>query len=167
MKDPNAQGYDGDLKMLFEPDELAAYEYRKTSERRTFFEPEKRLLYAVLEDAVQCFQRFANATSRKEKQLFQDAADWFFEREDNKVFSFEFVCEVCGFDADFLRMGLRRWKERNGLIGVPRKPISQLSRRATRQRKIRAYTRGKLVSIPKRSITFPAPIMTPTRGEPV
>ncbi len=91
MKDTSAQAHDGELTMLFGVDELAAYEYRKTSERRTFFEPEKRLLYAVLEDAVLCFQRFANGTSRKEKQLFQEAADWIFKRDDNVVLSFESI----------------------------------------------------------------------------
>src|ERR687897_1535972 len=117
----NARDYDGALKMLFEPDELAAYEYRKTSERRTLFEPERRLVYAVLEDAVLCFQRFINATSKKEKQLYQDAADWIFKPEANGIFSFDFVCEICEFDPDFLRMGLRKWREQNSLNGASRK----------------------------------------------
>src|ERR687892_2309158 len=139
----NARDYDGALKMLFEPDELAAYEYRKTSERRTLFEPERRLAYAVLEDAVLCFQRFINATSKREKQLYQDAAAWIFEREDNEVFSFEFICDICGFDPDFLRMGLRKWREQNRLSGASRKAIRHLSHKATRQAKLRAPRREK------------------------
>lgn len=166
MKDTSAQVHDGELTMLFGVDELAAYEYRKTSERRSFFEPEKRLLYAVLEDAVLCFQRFANGTSRGEKQLFQEAADWIFKRDDSVVLSFEFICEICGFDPDFLRMGLRRWKEANGSSAASRKPITQLARRAARQGKVRAYRRGKLAPISKRRIAFSAPITIPPKRQP-
>jgi len=167
MNDRDAPDYDGDLKMLFEPDELAAYEYRKTSERKTFFEPERRLVYAVLEDAILCFQRFINATSKKEKQLYQDAAAWIFEREDNRIFSFEFICDICGFDADFLRMGLRKWREQNRSSGASRKTIAQLSRRATRQLKLYGYRRGDRASIRTRGAAFRSPVMTPLRKEPL
>ena len=167
MNDRDAPDYDGDLKMLFEPDELAAYEYRKTSERKTFFEPERRLVYAVLEDAILCFQRFINATSKKEKQLYQDAAAWIFEREDNRIFSFAFICEICGFDPDFLRMGLRRWREQKRLSGTSRKTIAQLSRRTTRQLKLHGYRRGDRTSIRTRGAAFRGSIMTPLRKEPL
>jgi len=166
MTDTGAQAHDGEWTMLFGTDELAAYDYHRTTERRTFFEPEKRLLYAVLEDAVLCFQRFANGTSRKEKQLFQEASDWIFKREDNVVLSFEFVCEICGFDPDFLRMGLRRWKEANGSSAGARKPLTPLARRAARKGKVRAYNRGKLAPISKRRIVFSAPLTIPSKREP-
>jgi hypothetical protein len=154
MNDRNAQDYNGDLKMLFEPDELAAYEYRKTSERKTFFEPERRLVYAVLEDAVLCFQRFINATSKKEKQLYQEAAAWIFEREDKGIFSFASICDICGFDPDFLRMGLRRRREQKRLSGASGKAIAQLSQRAPRQLKLHGYRRGDRASLRTRGAVF-------------
>jgi hypothetical protein len=165
MNDHNARDFAGDLKMLFEPDELAAYEYRKTTERKTFFEPEKRLAYAVLEDAVLCFQRFINATGRKEKQLYRDAVAWIFE-PDNRAFSFEFVCDICGFDPDFLRMGLKRWSEQNRISGVPHKTIAQLSRRTMRQLKLHGYRRGDRASLSIRTVLRRS-LMTPIRKEPL
>ena len=138
MNAHNSRKLDGSLARLFQPDELAGYEYRRTEERKTFFDPETRLLYAVLKDAVLCFQRFHNATNKKKKQLFEDAAAWIFESTDNTIFSFEFVCEICGFDPHFLRMGLRKWREQHRLSGPARKTIAQLSRRAARQLKSKA-----------------------------
>ena len=166
MNDRNARDYNGELTMLFQPDELAAHEYRRTWERKTFLEPERRLVYAVLEDAVLCFQRFINATGRKEKQLYQDAEAWIFGPVDNGIFSFEFICEICGFDPDFLRMGLRKWSEQNRLSGASRKASAQLSHRATRQIKLRVYRQRDRASMRTCGAAFRGSIMTPMRKEP-
>jgi hypothetical protein len=129
MDDQNDRSYEVHLAGLFQPDELATYEYRRTAERRTFLEPEKRLLFAVLEDAILCFQRFINATSRRQKHLHQDAVAWIFETDDNRTLSFESVCDACGLDPEFLRMGLRKWSEENRSKRSPSSTAAKISRR--------------------------------------
>jgi hypothetical protein len=136
MNDRNGRDYDGDLTMPFQPDELATYEYRRTSERKTFLDPEKRLIFAVLEDAILCFQRFLNTTDKKGRQLHDEAAAWIFEPEDHRTFSFEFVCETCGLNPDFLRMGLRKWSDLRSK-SVSNRAVAQVSRRGTQRSRLR------------------------------
>lgn len=116
MNESAGSSYDGNLAIQFQADELADYEFRRTGQRRTLLDPEKRLMFAVLEDAIACFQRFIDAKGRKEKQLHQNAVAWIFESDNNRIFSFESVCEACGLNPQFLRAGLRRWSERNRVI---------------------------------------------------
>jgi len=80
---------------------------------------EQRLLMAVLEDAIHCYQKHLLARNRNDRQLFEDAERWIMGRdaihvshrtEDSPTFSFENVCEALGLDAGYLRSGLRRWR---------------------------------------------------------
>jgi hypothetical protein len=96
--------------MFFERDELAAHEYRRTFQRRTPIEPEKRLMLAVLEDAIFCIQRYVHVKRGKEKKLHDDTVSWIFDQSDTRVFSFENICGACGLDPDYLRMGLLNWQ---------------------------------------------------------
>ena len=71
---------------------------------------EKRLLWAVVADAVHCFQTYLFAQKPSERQLFQDAEDWINSTEAEWVFSFENVCSSIGLQAAYLRKGLQSWK---------------------------------------------------------
>jgi hypothetical protein len=80
---------------------------------------EHRLLMAVLEDAIHCYQKHLLARNRNDRQLFEDAERWIMgwdgshvsrTTDDTPTFSFENVCEVLGLDAEYLRGGLRRWR---------------------------------------------------------
>jgi hypothetical protein len=44
--------------------------------------------------------------------LFEEAEAWLFFDESNRVFSFVSVCNLLGFDPDYLRRGLRQWQAR-------------------------------------------------------
>lgn len=102
---------DRTLKMVFEPDELAADEYQDTFKRVRPLEPEKMLMLAVLEDAIMCFQRYLHAKRPKEQRLHREADSWVFDKADTRTFSFENICMVCGLEPDYLRMGLLNWRE--------------------------------------------------------
>ena len=127
--------------MLFQSDELASDEYQKTFKRTIPFEPEKRLMLAVLEDAIVCFQRYFHARDRKQKELYEEAACWIFDRSDNRAFSFENICEFCSLDADYLRMGLLNWKNRRNLVGWSNKSGSQRHRITKRHWSMRGQKR--------------------------
>jgi hypothetical protein len=73
-------------------------------------EPEKRPLLAMLEENVDCFQRYLKARDEGGKVLFQDAAEWIFEDGGDWKFSFESVCSQLGLNPVSLREKLLQWK---------------------------------------------------------
>jgi len=103
---------EGKVASLFQPDILVAAQYLETVLTRASLEPEKRLMLAVLEDAVLCFQKGSSAGDRRRKALFTDAEEWIMEENGDWPFSFENICEVLGLNPAYLRQGLLRWKRK-------------------------------------------------------
>ncbi len=95
---------------LFQPDTLIPQEYLETFKRRTHFQPEKRLMLAVLEDGIACFQKYITAQDTRSKKYFQETEAWVLEEPSERLFCFANVCETLGLNADYLRRGLMRWK---------------------------------------------------------
>jgi hypothetical protein len=95
---------------LFQPDTLIPQEYLETFKRRTHLQPEKRLMLAVLEDGIACFQKYVAARDSRGKKYFQETEEWVLEEPSERLYSFANVCETLGFNADYLRRGLMRWK---------------------------------------------------------
>jgi len=69
-------------------------------------------MLAVLDDAIASFQKYIFAQDRKGKTLFDEAEEWILEVNSDWPFSFETVCEVLGFNPDYVRQGVQRWKEK-------------------------------------------------------
>ena len=82
-------------------------------------EGEKRLMLALLENAIEDFQKYAFANDKARKELFQEAEDWFFATDNDSLFSFENICEYLQLNSNYLRQGLLRWKtaQRKGRPG--------------------------------------------------
>ena len=72
---------------------------------------EERLMLAVLQDAVECFQKHAMAEYLWERKLFQEAEDWILERNSDWLFSFKNICQALRLNPDYIRRGLLVWKE--------------------------------------------------------
>jgi len=51
-------------------------------------QPEKRLMLAVLEDAVGTFQKYVNVRSRHGRRLFSEAEEWFASHDGDWPFAF-------------------------------------------------------------------------------
>jgi hypothetical protein len=100
------------IASLFERDALVVPQYFENLRSKSLIEPEKRLMLAILEDAINCFQDNVLAESGKRKKLLDDAQDWFLEGRGEWIFSFRNVCELLGLNPEYLRGGLMRWKER-------------------------------------------------------
>lgn len=75
-------------------------------------ESERRLRLAILEDALRYYHQYRDATDRRSRALYEDAAEWFTSADRSEAFAFENVCDALGLDAAFIRRGLRRWDER-------------------------------------------------------
>ena len=104
---------DDKVGSLFQPDTVLSAQYFDTLRRKTLLEPEKRLMLAVLEDAINCFQDNLFSQRRKNQRLFADAEEWIATPGVESVFSFDNVCETLGFSPEYLRQGLVRWKAMN------------------------------------------------------
>ena len=87
------------------------------SERRGSSEDEavKRLMFAILMDAVRCFQTNLNARAMAKRRMFWEAKYWIFEEKGNGPFSFENVCGALEIGPGQLRRWLRQWRrKKNG-----------------------------------------------------
>ena len=62
--------------LALEPDILAAYQYLKTQRRTEPAAPEKALMFAVLADAIETYQKFTSSKSPRGKTLFREVAAW-------------------------------------------------------------------------------------------
>jgi hypothetical protein len=79
--------------------------------KKNLREGEERLMLAVLESAVEDFQKYVLARKPSGKKLFQQAEEWFLEKESEELFSFENICETLQLHPDYIRQGLMVWKE--------------------------------------------------------
>ena len=69
---------------------------------------ECRLLWAVLEDGIECYLRYADHPSAVMRELFQEAKGWIEATEGEDLCSFSGICGAFQIDPDYLRRGLRR-----------------------------------------------------------
>ncbi len=110
---------------LFEPDALMTHQFRSVFRQKAHFEPEERLMFAALTDAVECFQKYLGAGSRRSRTLFREAEAWIASRECSRLFSFEHICEVLNINPSYLRLGLTRWRVTHESQRNPRKRIRE------------------------------------------
>ena len=84
--------YDGRLAWnikwvhLFQPDILVPAQYFDNVRRKANSEPEKKLMLMILEEAVDCFQKYVFVRDAREKTLFAAAEQWLTEENDNWIF---------------------------------------------------------------------------------
>jgi hypothetical protein len=102
---------------------------------------ERKLLLALLEDALRSYVRTKKSLSGARRMEFVDTRTWFNERGASHLFSFESVCANLDLDPEFLRDRL------NSLVPAdfPRKQLR------TRRRSSRHPFRINRSSIPERS----------------
>jgi hypothetical protein len=130
--------FDPILSML-EPDTLCSQQYFERWRGAGHLLPERRLMLAVLQEAVDGFQENVFRRGRKQEELFKDAEDWFFDDNHEWPFSFINICEGCGFNPVYFRGGLVRWKgqaisKRSKQAVIPIQ--SQMRRKLSRSRKL-------------------------------
>jgi hypothetical protein len=96
---------------VFQAESVDVHQYFHALRRREFAEPESRLMFAVLEDALRCLEKYASARSGKGKTLFDETKNWLVSTtNEDEVFSFNNVCEVLGLDPQYVRKAVLQWK---------------------------------------------------------
>ena len=59
----------------------------------------KRLMFAVLADAVRCcFQNYAHAQSSAGRRMFGETESWTLDRNSDGPFTFQRICETLGIE---------------------------------------------------------------------
>ena len=100
------------------------YEGRKKNEA---LEPVRRLMLAVLTDAVRCYQEGFDAQKTPCRRTFREAEEWLFRAKAGGLFSFENVCWTLDIAPDYFRDALHRWQAQRvrgaRLAAVRRSPV--------------------------------------------
>jgi hypothetical protein len=73
---------------------------------------EAALMYAVLEDALICFAKQFVENGLRAQGLAKEAERWFFSNDDRWPFSFINICLVLRMNPEYVRLGLRQWRQR-------------------------------------------------------
>jgi hypothetical protein len=68
---------------------------------------EYRLLWSILEDAIDCYCRYADLPSVSAQGQFRDAEEWIESNEEEWLCSFNSICRHFQIDPGYLRRGLR------------------------------------------------------------
>ena len=69
----------------------------------------KRLMLAVLSDAVRCFQAYADARNPAERLRFAEAQAWILDHKAEGPFAFVTICESLGIEPNRMREGIRQF----------------------------------------------------------
>jgi hypothetical protein len=91
-------------------------------------EPLKRLMFALLLDAVRCFR-----SERLNPHLYSEAAKWIFSTGKGESVSFVSVCQSLELTPDSLRRGLLEWRGKQSMArragpAMPRATLALLRR---------------------------------------
>lgn len=106
---------------VFTPDTIVTSKYWETVLRKRYSQPEKELMLAVLKDAILNYRKRMHLGNI----LFKEVEAWLFERDRDRLFSFETVCAVLGLSAGKIRGELLAWKLNalSDLSGAKRKAL--------------------------------------------
>ncbi len=105
-------GLRGGSSVELEPEAVLPSQYFAQAAIDASLQPEKRLMLAVLEDAVGTFQKYLNARERTAQRLFIEVEEWFASDEQDWPYSFVNITQALGLDVAYLRRGLARWRDR-------------------------------------------------------
>jgi len=95
--------YDDFLARILEPDTFLPSQFYGNGVLSRQLEGEKRLMMAILKDAVECLEKYRRARSTAGRELYHNALEWIEDKSTEWLFSFNNICDLLGFDPDYLR----------------------------------------------------------------
>ncbi len=96
------------VRFLFQPDILLPAQYLDGIQSKSNMTPEKRLMLAVLTDALCCLQNYYFRSYNYGKTVFEEAESWITDDDAIWAFSFRSICDY----------PLRK-REHGGALGAP------------------------------------------------
>ncbi len=113
MKSPNFSSTGlVDSQSSFEANAVLPAQFYNARRGTASVERLRRLMFAILADAIRCFQTKSGAHDAAGRRQFAEAKSWILSDEENGVFSFIGVCDALDIDPGSLRKWLLRWQER-------------------------------------------------------
>lgn len=104
--------YDDFLARILEPDTFLPSQFYGNKGLSRQLEGEKRLMLAILKDAVECLEKYRAARNSSGIELYQNAVEWIADKSMGWLFSFNNVCDLLGFDPDYMREFLLKRERR-------------------------------------------------------
>jgi hypothetical protein len=98
------------LAELSPPESLARPSLRRAADVPEL--PERRLMAAVLRDALGVFERHLLEWDSPGRRRFEETAAWFASDDLAWPFSFRNICQELALDAEAIRARLQRWRRR-------------------------------------------------------
>lgn len=104
--------YDDFLARILEPDIFLPSQFYGSGGLSRKLEGEKRLMIAILKDAVECLEKYRGARSGIGRTQYQNAIEWVEDTGTEWLFSFNNICDLLGFDPHYLRQVLLKRENR-------------------------------------------------------
>ena len=104
--------YDDFLARILEPDIFLPSQFYGNGALSRQLEGEKRLMIAILKDAVECLEKYRGSRSGAGKISYQSAIDWVEDTDTEWLYSFTNICDLLGFDPNYLREQLLKRESR-------------------------------------------------------
>ena len=95
--------YDDILARILEPDIFLPSQFYGSGGLSRTLEGEKRLMIAILKDAVECLEKFRSSSSNSGQNHYLNALEWIEDDDTVWLFSFTNICDLLGFDPAYLR----------------------------------------------------------------
>lgn len=77
--------------------------FRRATDSALLWTAERRLLFAVLHNAVESFFRYQHNYTSRGRRLFKETHDWFWSARAKGLYSFDSVCAHLHLNADYIR----------------------------------------------------------------
>jgi hypothetical protein len=95
------------LTDILEPEFLLPVQYDDLVRRHVTRDGERRLLLAVLKDALRCYLKNMNGPTAHAYRIFEETAHWFYAKHQVGIFAYEHLCDALGIDPEPLREWLK------------------------------------------------------------
>jgi hypothetical protein len=83
---------------------------------RSRLAPERRLMIAVLQDAIDCVAKYRYAKDYRGRRLFHEAMQWLLAEETDWPYSFECICGILDLDANAVRHAVGLLERQSGRV---------------------------------------------------
>ncbi len=104
--------YDDFLARILEPDIFLPSQFYGNGGLSRKLEGEKRLMIAIMKDAVECLEKYRGARTGAGKISYQSAIEWVEDNDTEWLYSFTNICDLLGFDPEYLRTHLLKRENR-------------------------------------------------------
>lgn len=104
--------YDDFLARILEPEIFLPSQFYGNGGLSRVLEGEKRLMIAIMKDAVECLEKYRGSRNGAGKISYQSAIEWVEDTDTDWLYSFTNICDLLGFDPHYLREQLLKRENR-------------------------------------------------------